>query len=208
MKTQAEPLTGKQIKELQGYIAPLTAFFRSVLFLLVLLPLGWLCYVIQRDFFSVGFPYWLISVLILGAFLYVRAGDWTGGWAFREKVRKDLQNGVCNYCFIEPIHVTQFEEQEDEGPAYLIETVDNHFVFLAGQYFNRYKSDGFPWEKFALLEAPFTRKFFGIQKLGESISVTAYRPPLEYNMLKRLGAFKSAYLILTPEELSVFNLTC
>ncbi len=205
METQTAPFTKKQLKELEGYVALSTSITRSIGFLITLILVGGILNAIQRNFPPTLPPLWLILTIAIGIIIYVKAGKWTGGRKLRNKIRQDLKNGSCNYLIIEPTDVIEYAELEDEGPSYLIKTIDKETIFLSGQFLERHKRRKFPWEKFAIQEAPASKISFGIQKMGDPISVTEQRPPLEYCVLKQIGAFNGDYVVLSSRELELLS---
>ena len=190
------PLTAKQCKELQGYVALSTQLFRGFLFVIFIAGLGLVLRGTQQAINPAGAPWWVFPTGAFAMVLFVYSKRWTGGREFRKSVRKDLTSGKARALIVEPVSVIEFEEEEDEGPSYLVETADGETVFLAGQYLEPYKHRKFPWSRFHIIEAPFSGVIFRIERRGDPIPVDETRPALAYEIAKKLGCFKHRYVVL------------
>jgi len=85
-----------------------------------------------------------------------------------------------------------------QGPAYFILTSDGRTLLVAFQDLSRYKSRGFPWTEFEIIEAPRSGIFFAIKKVGEKLKPSHTRPPFSWEEHKRLG-FNTYYQLLDLE---------
>lgn len=174
---------------------------RAVLFLLSVSIVGLILKSLQELMFT-GAPAWIAITAILAYLLYRRAERWTGGPAFRMRVRTDLAEGNARICIFEPASVVEHEEVEDEGPSYVIETTDGKRLLLSGQDMVPHKRRGFPWSKFAAIEAPASGVLFRLEKRGESIPVTKKRPQLCYELARDLGAFQRTLVVLGDDQVA------
>lgn len=192
-------MTATERSELQGLVAASTQMLRGMLFIVVLGLFGFLVRAIQLRA-DVSFPYWAILSAALGLWLYRKSKAWTGGPEFRRQVREDLHSGETRVVSIIVQRAVEFEEAEDEGPSFLIETMDGDSILFTGQHLDSAKRRGFPWQEIEIHEAPNSQYFFRIKGHGESISVDSIRPSLEYALLQSLGCFQHNYVQLDPAQ--------
>jgi hypothetical protein len=194
------PLTKKQLAELRAYVAPSTAVFRVVLFALLAGIVGILFRVAQKILFGeLEVPWWLLPAAAVMLWLYLRLSRWTGGSSLRRRIKSDIAGGNAAVQRIEAMSAIEFEEQEDEGPAFLVSTRDGQAILFAGQYLVGPKSWGFPWLSFEIIEAPASCLFLGIEKLGDPLSKLGKRAPLSYDQLSAVGSFDKEYVFLDEE---------
>jgi hypothetical protein len=144
-------------------------------------------------------PIWLAITAIISVAIFVRSKKWTGGPDLRRKIRQDLEAGVSRTTIIEPAIVTEIEEQEDEGPSYIVVTKERESVLLTGQWLVRLKMRKFPWSKFEVSEAPMSGRFFGVYNRGVPFPVSQKRGPLSFEHAKALGCFHSNYIVLDDD---------
>ena len=199
-----QPLSKAQRKELEAIGALSTQAFRAVIFVGVIFVLGLVFRSLQHTFLTSP-PLWLIPTAVLAIGLYLRSGRWTGGRAFRRLVREDLNAGKASITIIEPVSVVEVEEREDEGPSFLIETSTGDTVLLTGQELDRYKRKNFPWSKIGVIEAPNSKRFFGLKRMGESIQVKGKIPPLSYEKAKEIGCFEQTFIILDGRKQEILG---
>jgi len=188
-------LTKDEFEELRGVVAWSTLIGRAILFLLPILFVG----ILFRSLFalmSVEAPVWLLPTGLLAYLLYSRAGRWTGGRALRQLVRQDIEQGEARQDVIRPVHVTEVEELEDEGPSYFIRSDEDDWILLSGQDMVEHKLRGFPWSQFSVDEAPHSGTFFGLTRMGDPVPVDRVIPPLSYQLTRDLGALSRTYNVL------------
>ena len=152
---------------------------------------------------------------MIGVAIYVRSKKWTGGPELRMKIRRDLEAGVSRTTIIEPAFVTEIEEEEDEGPSYVIVTKEGESILLTGQWLVWVKKRKFPWSKFEISEAPLSGHFFGVQQRGDPIPVSQKTAPLTHEQAKALGCFACKYIMLdddaayrTAQGVTIEHLAC
>lgn len=196
MKIESKPFTTKQIDELLGYICLSTQLFRAAVFMLAVAAVGWSFKSLQALIAPTSWPFWVLPTAIAALVLYVYSEKWTGGRTLRSRIKHDLAKGNCKLLIVEPLSVAEYKEIEDEGPSYLIETKEGESILLTGQYLSHYKSRKFPWSKFAIMEAPHSKINFGLKKMGESIPIFNFLPPMELDTAKELGCFEHDYILL------------
>jgi hypothetical protein len=206
--TSSRPLTKRQRSELIGYLAPGVTLFRAVLFLCVVVALGWLLRAIQTRVVPLDSPlahdaWWIVPTLAFATWLYLISKRWTGGHAFRRKVRSDLQRGTAAVHRISVVDAVEVHEQEDEGPTYFILTEEGRVMFFAGQYLDKYRRKGFPWRTFEIVETPDSRIFLDLEAAGEPVEPSSRREPLSWEETKRLGIVKAKYGTLEVDFASV-----
>ena len=145
--------------------------------------------------------WWLAPTVAFAVFLYVRSRRWTGGPGFRGRVRADLAGGVAACHLVRAVDAVEFEEREDEGPVFFVPLRQARRSLL-GQYLARYKSKGFPWREFEVMEAPNSKVFFGFKAIGERLEPSAKHPPLPWDAYKQLlsGAREYAIVNVAFEE--------
>ena len=201
MDASRRPLTKKQRQELKGYVAWSTALFRGLLFLAVMGVVGWLFRAVHSQLADEDSPFahevwWILPLSALALALYMRAGRWTGGRALRKKIRADLAAGQAAVRRVVAVDAIEVEEQEDEGPAFFVLTDEGQTMLFAGQYLGRLKGKGFPWKAFDILEAPESRRFFGIASAGDRLPPSDRRPPFTWEEAKAFRALKGEYQVL------------
>jgi hypothetical protein len=190
MKTTFRPISKRRLAELRGYVAWGITLFRGAVFIAVVGAFAWFLRSVHA---RLGHPLteselvWILPTLALAAALYAISGRWTGGRAFRAAVRNDLAGGVAAVHSIVALDAVEVEEGEDEGPSYFILTEDGSTLLFTGQYLGPYKRKGFPWRSFEILEAPHSKRFFGLIARGEKLSPSAQRPPFTWEEFKEFA---------------------
>ena len=195
MEIIEKPLSKEQRAELEQFVSTSTAILRASMFIIFIGVLGAMlrgCQIKTVD----APPIWLAVTAIIGVAIYVRSKKWTGGPELRRKIRQDLEAGVSRTTIIEPAFVTEIEEQEDEGPSYVIVTKEGESILLTGQWLVWIKKRKFPWSIFEISEAPLSGHFFGVYNRGKPFPVSQKREPLSYEHAKALGCFHSNYVLL------------
>ncbi len=195
MPEESRKFTKAEREELEGIVAVSTQTGRAVLFFAAVLVMAGLFRLLQ-SFFPIDAPAWVLPTGIVAYLLYRRAGRWTGGPALRRLVREDIAGGEARVLRVRPVEVTEFEEEEDEGPAFLVRTDDEQWLLLSGQELVRPQQDGFPWSEFGIAEAPHSGTFFGLEKFGEPIPVDRKLPQMPYELARDLGTFKRTVVVL------------
>lgn len=201
MQVTYRPLTKAQRAELEGYVSPGIALFRTALFLGTILAIGWLAHAVQARAAEAGSvlahpAWWAIPLAVFAGALYHRAGRWTGGWALRDQIRADLKRGQAAVRRVVAVDAIEVEEQEDEGPAFFVKTEDGRTMLFAGQYLDRLKAKGFPWTAFEIVEAPDSKRFFGIVAAGSPLKPRVRRPPFSWDEARRFGSLRGHYRFL------------
>lgn len=199
MEKIEHPLSKAQRKELENIVSTLAIVGRAVLFIVFTVVAGALFRSLQHLVFSFP-PLWIIPTMAVTVWLYIRSRRWTGGIELRRQVKNDLAAGVAATTVIDPLSVVEVEELEDEGPSFIVETSTNDTVLLAGQEMDKYKRKKFPWAKFGVIEAPQSKQFFGLKKMGEPISIKQTISPLSYDQARNLGCFDHTFAILDEEQ--------
>jgi hypothetical protein len=198
MDVTFRPMRKKERQELEGYVSPGIALFRALVFAAVVgfagIVLRGLHRLIRNRHPILAYDvWWILPVTAIAVLLFVRSRRWTGGRAFRTRVRADLVRGKIAVRRVVAVDAVEIDEQEDEGPAYFILTADGTTVLFAGQYLDRLKSKGFPWTAFDISEAPESKVFFGISSAGDRLKPSASRPALTFEEGKAYGIFKVNY---------------
>ena len=204
MEKTFRPLTKRERDDLRGYVAWSTTLFRAVLFVLVVVLVGWLLratHALSAKLTSAfSHPaWWVLPLIVFSLGLYRLMGRFTGGRAFRSKVRADLKGGQAALHRIVAVDAIEIEEQEDEGSGVFILTDDGRTMLFAGQYLDRLKSKGFPWRAFDIVEAPESRAFFHITAAGERLKPSARRQPLTWDEAKTFGVLNQKYRVLNVD---------
>ena len=198
MEIIEKPLSKKQRKELEPFVSTSTTILRVSVYVVFIGVLGGMlrgCQIKTVD----APPIWLAVTAIIAVVIFVKSKKRTGGPELRTKIRQDLEAGVSRTTIIEPAFVTEIEEQEDEGPSFIIVTKEGELVLLTGQWLVSIKKRKFPWSKFEISEAPLSGHFFGVHNRGEPFPVSQTREPLGYEDAKALGCFHSNYIVLDDD---------
>ena len=198
------PLTRHQLADLRGYVSIVPVVFRAFLFVAALAISGWIIKAIfswaARANPLFGHPaWWIVPLLLLGTALYIRAGRWTGGRALRRQIRADIAGGEAAVTTITAVDAIEVEEAEDEGPAFFILDADGRTWLFAGQYLERLRGKGFPWQSFEILETPSAHLFLGLKAIGPHLQVSGRVPPLTLGDLRALGIGTREYAIVTAD---------
>jgi hypothetical protein len=202
MEPSIRRLTKRQQADLRGYVATGTAIFRAAAFLAAVAVVGLILRGLYRLVTTPATPslvqqaWWGVPTLGFAAWLYRRAGGWTGGRAFRQKVRADLRGGVAVGRRVTAVDAIEIEEQEDEGPTFFLRTDDGRTMFFAGQYLERYQRKGFPWKAFDIFEAPESGLLMDIDAADERLVPSMRRGPLSWEHTKRLGLLRKRYGVI------------
>lgn len=210
MRTSHEPLTAKQKAELRGYVSRSVRLVRAVLFVAIVALLT----VCLRSIHSSFAPkqglasnplLWIVPALAFAAWFYIRWQRWTGGGRGTVDIRNDLARGEVAIHHVQVLDAIEIEEVEDEGPSYFILTSEKEILYFNGQWLDREKRRGFPWQSFNILEAPVSKTFFGLKKTGEHFRPSYTRKALDWDTLKKFHAFKGRYHLL---DLDFESLKC
>jgi hypothetical protein len=204
METTVRRLSRGQVEQLQGYVACGPAIFRGGLFLAAIGALAWVLRSVhaalaRRVPWLSHDAWWVVPLAVLACALYLAASRWTGGRAFRSKVRVDLAQGVAAVRQIKVVEVIEVEEREDEGRAYFLRTEDGETILFAGQYLENYRRRGFPWRTFEIVEAPESRTFLDMVPNGDHLEPSFRRPPFTWEERKGLGGVNENYVFLDAD---------
>jgi hypothetical protein len=192
-----KPLSKRQIAELRGYVSRGIVVFRAVLFMVAVAGVGGFARVIQRAIAGPErFPIWLLVPAILGIALYRRSGRWTGGSAFRERVRQDLASGMMAVIRIDAVDAIAVPEQGNAGPTFFLLTADGTTMVFSGQYLAPYVAKGFPWRSFEILEGAHSRVFFRLSRIGDPLPPSTTLAPLSWEDSKTAGMLGKEYTTL------------
>ncbi|MFK5922875.1 MAG: hypothetical protein QM496_11905 [Verrucomicrobiota bacterium] len=201
MKVALKPFTSKQTQELEGYIATWVKIVRIAAYAVLVVFTG----LIFRGFSQILFTktsntltdiFWVLPTAAFALYIWIRSGKWTGGRQFHDAVKKDIAGGNARVLSVKITDAILIEEQEDDGPSYIILSTEGETVFFSGQYLDRLQAKGFPWSEIEIVEAPESKVFFGIKKKGARINPSVNRMPLEYEEAKSMGAFDNDYQVL------------
>ena len=194
-------LKARERSELVGFVSPWIWAFRAALFVIAGALAGWAAYTLENALLPASLPrlVWLLPTTLFAAWLYVRSRRWTGGPEFREKVRKDIQEGVACRLHVEVAAAVEFEGSGDSGPTFVITTASGEALLFCGQDYARRKAKGFPWREFEVLDAPHSKVFFALNRLGEPFKEVARRAPLTYRQARELGCFQRSFAPL-PQD--------
>jgi hypothetical protein len=196
MKTFERPMTKRQRRELEDLFSFSTIAFRWIVFLGFFSIVALVFRGLQYAMGSAQHPWWAIPAVALAVAVYVRSKRWTGRGEKNELARADLAAGMVRYTVVEPAAVIEFEEFEDEGPSYLVESRDGAALLFCGQYLEVLKRREFPWSCFHIVEAPRSGLFFKIKRAGDAIPVAATWPQLPYPLVKQVIGFQRQYVVL------------
>lgn len=198
MDTSFRPMSKRERAELEGIVSVGTQLLRAVLFSIAVALVGWLSFGVQSLANEVrgvpfGIPVWIVPSALFAAILYRRSARWTGGRAFRFQVRADLRGGVLAKHHVVVAEAVETPEIEDEGPVFFLEDQDGRTLFFAGQSMAREKQKGFPWREFEIVEAPESRYYFGVRRLGEPFADVTIAEPLSAERAQALGVWSANY---------------
>lgn len=201
MDVTFRPLTKRQRQELQGYVSWSATVFRAAVFLSVVGFAGWLLRAGLQRLAAVhpalAHPaWWLVPVLVSAAGLFLISRRWTGGRELRRQIAADLRRGEVAARRIVVVDAIRVEEANDEGPTFFLLTDTGTSMAFAGQYLEPYVRRGFPWAEFEILEAPESRRFLGLVKLGDRLPPSAERGPLTWDEVRELGLQSDRYRVL------------
>ncbi len=76
---------------------------------------------------------------------------------------------------------------------------------FSGQEMARYKVKKFPWARFGVIETPYSRRFMGLRRMGEPMTVSKKHPPLTYDQAQQLGCFQSEFIELDKYRINLLN---
>ena len=192
-------LTKKQREELKGYVSFFAYLGRAILFLSAVFIIEAVFQTLQKLIYD-PYPFWVGPTILAALFIFSYSKKWTGGAKLRRNIRRDLYEGKVQGLIINPSYITEVEEGEDEGPSYIIETTCGQHILFTGQYLDRLKAKGFPWTKFEITEAPYSKLFFNLKKLGKSMKANSTRVPFSYKLARKLGCFDNDYIVLTQDK--------
>ncbi|MDH3733023.1 MAG: hypothetical protein OEU54_05790 [Gemmatimonadota bacterium] len=203
MSSTCEPLRKKEKQELEGYVGWVPVAGRAALFVLAV---GGVALFLRFAFgaASAANPalanpaWWIVPSVAVGAFLFKRARDWTGGKDLREKISQDLERGEAAVHTLHVLEGILIEEQEDEGPLVFVQTELSGVIRFAGQYLDREVRRGFPWPQITIREAPASRIFFGVRGTEGEVPLIE-RGPLTRMEAATLGPFDEEYLRLQSD---------
>jgi hypothetical protein len=195
MESRLEPLTTRERRELQGYVAWSTGALRVLLFLLALAIFAAAAWRVHSWIGGRG-PWWLVAPTLAGIALFFVAGRWTGGPEMRRRIRADLASGMARVTVVRATDAIAAEEAEDEGPTFFLRTEDGGSVVFAGQYLDRLAARGFPWRAIEIREGAESKTFFGLKPAGEALLPSAKRPPLSLAEARALGYGSERWQVL------------
>ena len=169
---------------MQGYVSVGAYVARAVLFVGAISVVGAVCRQLQ---YWIGWL-WLVPTVLFGAFLYVRAGRWTGGRVLRRRIAQDLRANAVRVHNIRPREAILFEEREDEGPIVFLLDDSGDTLAFTGQELARYVARGFPWQEFEIREGAHSQRFLGLERTGAAVPLapSLVRPPLSADQYEQL----------------------
>jgi hypothetical protein len=199
MECYEQPLSRHQKKVLEEIVGLPAYLFRVTLFLACILILGAFLRALQHLLWSSP-PLWAGVTALLAFWLYRTSVRWTGGPGLRRRVRRDLEAGKALVKVIVPVQVEKVAEEEDEGPAYIIETEEGESCLFCSQSLIEYEDQGFPWARIGVVTTPFSRQLLELRPLGEPIAVTRLLSPFTYSEARGLGCLHAEFVILDEEK--------
>ena len=197
MESRLEPLTTRERRELQGYVAWSVGALRALLFLLAVSIVAAAAWRIHSWLGGRGL-WWLVAPTLAGIALFSVAGRWTGGPELRRRIRADLTAGMARVTVVRATDAIMAEEAEDEGPTFFLRTGDGGSVVFAGQYLDRTTARGFPWRAIEIREGAESKTFFGLRPAGEALVPSAKRPPISLAEARALGYGSERWQVLDP----------
>jgi len=201
MQSSFEPFTKKQKSQLEGYVSLTVRSVRGILFLAIVFLVGaslrsiHFSFAPKQGIFALP-EWWIVPGIVFTCWFFYRWRRWTGGGRGVTQIRQDLARGEVAIHQIDVLDAIEVEELEDEGPSYFILTNDREVLYFSGQWLDREKRKGFPWKTFEIVEAPVSKTFFGIKKIGERLQPSYVRKALDWDTLKRFNSFSGRYRIL------------
>lgn len=206
MRYVEKELSQEQKEELKGYVLLSTSIVRILMFIIFVVGLSLLLQKMQHILLISKIDWWLIPTFVLSIYIIIYSKSWTGGQEFRQKVKDDLRQGQVKISIIDVDLVIEIKEEEDEGPSFIVVTKDGEKILLTGQDLYKYTDKQFPWSQFEVLEAPYSKVFFGLKQLGKPIVVNNRLPPFTYEQAKSLGCFEKDYIVLDDALLKQANI--
>ena len=166
MQTSTRKLKERELKELNGFVSPLTLFGRGVLFLLAGIPVG----VVFAGFNYASaqiadFVWWPFATVIVLIALYVYSKRWTGGPGLRDAIRSDIAGGLAQDRSFHVKRALKFHEIEDEGHVFVIEDEDGSAYCFSSQDLPR----TFPKQNVVASEAPKSLIRFAVRMSGDRL---------------------------------------
>lgn len=199
METTQRAMTTREREELEGLISAWAHLARGALFLGTLVALAWFLRAVQSGLTELAFPIWVVPTVLFGAWLYVRAGRWTGGRHFREQIRLDLERGEMVVRRVRVADAIAAPEVEDEGPVIFVRDEKGAVLFFAGQEFARKRQRGFPWEEFYVSQAPNSGHLLNVRSAGAPFEPVLMRAPLSLDEARRLGVLAAEHGVLDED---------
>jgi len=190
-------LSTRQLAELRGYVSPVASVVRTALFLVAV----GIAALVLRVIVSFAAPgpvlprpvWWVAPTALLAWMLYRRSLRWTGGPAFRARVRRDVSRGQLAARRIDVVDAVAVQTPNDDGACYLLLTSKGQTLLFDGQWLEGYRRKGFPWASFEIKEAPDSRVFFGLRLIGERLTPSATVAPMSFAERRALGSFNKKY---------------
>lgn len=203
MQTTYEPLTKKRRAELQDYVSWPIRIVRAVLFLVVIGLAGAGFKALHAAFapkhgLASSEAAWIIPSFAFAVWFIFPWRRWTGGNRIPD-VRLDLARGEMAIHHVEVMDAIEIQESEDEGPSYFLLTSNKEVLYFSGQWLDREKRKGFPWKSFEIHEGPLSKVFFGLKKTGDRFAPSFTRKALNWDTLKKYGAFNGKYRVLNED---------
>ena len=202
METTYRPLSKRQRKEIEGYVAFGPNAFRAVLFLLAVAFVGWLLrgihlWLVRSTIDSDAV--WIVPTLAFAIWLYRYGARWTGGRRRRAEIRRDLARGEVAVHRVAAVDAVAVEPMADEGPSYFVLTDDGRTVLFAGQYLDLYSRKGFPWTIIEIVETPESKTFLRLEVSGERLPPSARHPRDAAEELRALAGSTRNYGVVDVE---------
>ena len=202
METTYRPLSNRQRKELEGYIAVGPNAFRAALFLLAVAFVGWVLrgihlWLVRSTIDSDAV--WIVPTLAFAIWLYRYGARWTGGRRRRAEIRRDLARGEVAIHRVIAVDTVALEPLGDEGPSYFVLTDGGTTVLFAGQYLELYSRKGFPWTIIEIVEAPESKIFLRLEVSGEKLPPSVRHPRDAAGELRALAGRTRNYGVVDVE---------
>ena len=192
-------LTARERKDLEALVSVWTQAMRAVLLLVAVGTVGLFLRAVQAGLASLELPVWAVGAAACGAWLYTRAGAWTGGSALRRQVKSDLRSGEMAVKRLQVVDALLAPEVEDEGPTIFVREAGGSILFFSGQETGRRRSRGFPWTEFEASWAPESKQLFRVRSLGRPFEPVVVRSPLSVYETKQLGLLESEFGVVEED---------
>jgi hypothetical protein len=204
MESYEQSLSRKQRQSLEDLVGLTPHLVHGVIFLVHVVLVGAVLRALQHLVLTSP-PLWMAATTALAIWLYYRAGRWTGGSALRRLIRRDLEAGHALVKVVDAVCVEKVEEEEDEGPSYVIMTPEGETCLFCGQSLYEYEDRGFPWVRIGVVQTPYSESLLELQPLGEPIAVSQLLAPFTHAEARDLGCLQAEFVQLDKTKLALLE---